>query len=141
MALYEYVCETCGLKFEELKSSKEEASITPCRKCSGVANRQMSSFSAVIAGGTPVETADMTIGREADKRWQHYHDRQSKRRGDKELKTFDLPKTKDGKYMPVMALGEKKTVEGRKDYVSALQAHRKERAEKGISQFSSAGAF
>jgi putative FmdB family regulatory protein len=141
MPLYEYACETCGLKFEELKSSKEEASITPCRKCSGVANRQVSSFSAVVAGGTSVEPLDMTIGREADKRWQHYHDRQSKRRGNNELKSFELPKAKDGKYMPVMALGEKKTLEGRREYVSALQTHRKERAQKGIAQFSGAGAF
>jgi hypothetical protein len=101
----------------------------------------MSNFAAVVAGGSPVETADMTIGREANKRWQHYHDRQSKRRGDKELKNFDLPKTRDGKYMPVMALGEKKTVEGRKEYVDALQAHRKDRAKKGIPQFNSVGAF
>ena len=141
MPLYEYVCENCGLRFEELKSNKEDAAITPCRKCSGVANRQMSSFSAVVAGGSPTEPVDMSIGREADKRWQHYHDRQSKRRGDKKLESFDLPKSKDGKFMPVMALGEKKTVEGRKEYVGALQAHRKERAEKGIAQFSAAGSF
>jgi putative FmdB family regulatory protein len=141
MPLYEYLCGTCGLKFEELKSSKEEASTTPCRKCSGMASRQMSSFAAVVAGGSPVETADMTVGREANKRWQQYHDRQSKRRGDKELKSFELPKAKDGKYMPVMALGEKKTVDGRKEYVSALQEHRKDRAKRGIAQFSGAGSF
>jgi len=101
----------------------------------------MSSFAPVVAGGTTVEPVDMTIGREANNRWQKYHDQQSKRRSGKELKTFDLPKSKDGKFMPVMGLGDKETVKGRKEYVSALQQHRKDRAAKGIGQFSGAGAF
>ena len=141
MPLYEFSCEKCGLEFEELKSLKEKSDVTPCPSCRGVSNRQMSSFAPVVAGGTVVEPVDMTIGREADKRWQNYHDRQSKRHNNQELKMFDLPKAKDGKYMPVMALGDKDTVRGRKNYVGALQNHRKERTEKGIPQFSSAGSF
>jgi hypothetical protein len=83
----------------------------------------------------------MKIGREASKRWQLYTDNQSKRHKGKELKTFDLPKTKDGKFMPVMGLGEKKELKNRESYVSALQDHRKQRSEKGISQFSDQGSF
>lgn len=141
MALYEYVCEKCGFKFEELKSSKEASETTPCHMCAGESLRQMSTFAPVVAGGTSVEPIDMTVGREANKRWQNYHDQQSKRHEGKELKTFDLPKAKDGRFMPVMGLGDKDTVKGRKDYVGALQGHRKERTKKGLSQFSEAGSF
>ena len=141
MALYEYICEKCGLEFEELKSLKEKSDVTPCPSCKGVSNRQMSSFAPVVAGGTTVEPVDMTIGREANKRWQSYHDRQSKRHAGQELKSFDLPKAKDGKFMPVMAMGDKGTVKGRKDYVGALQSHRAKRIRKGQPQFSGAGSF
>jgi len=141
MPLFEYQCEACGLKFEELKGQKEESNTTPCKACGKSSTRLMSAFSPVVSGGSTNETVDMSIGREANNRWQHYHDRQAKRHSGKEIKKFDLPKAPDGKYMPVMALGDKDTVKGRKDYVGALQEHRKKRSEKGISQFKEAGAF
>ena len=141
MPLYEFSCEECGLKFEELKTLQEDSEKMPCRKCGGNAVKVMSSFAPVVAGGTSVEPVDMTIGREANKRWQNYHDRQEKRHEGKDIKAFDLPKGKDGKFMPVMALGDKKEVSNRKEYVSALQEHRKERTEKGVSQFKETGAF
>jgi putative FmdB family regulatory protein len=139
--IYEYQCEACGLKFEELVNIKEGSEVIPCRSCGSNASRIFSSFSSTIVGGSVNETVDMQIGREANKRWQDYHDRQSKRRGNHEIKNFDLPKTKDGKFMPVMGLGNKKEVADRHDYVDALQEHRKERAAKGLSQFADKGAF
>lgn len=141
MPLYEYSCEKCGLRFEELKNSVENSERMPCKKCGANSNRQMSSFAPVMAGGSSVEPVDMKVGREANKRWQRYHDNQSKRRDGKKLEKFDLPKAKDGKYMPVMALGKKDDVNQRKEYVGALQQHRKERSEKGVSQFSDSGTF
>jgi putative FmdB family regulatory protein len=141
MPIYEYQCEACGLKFEELVNAKEGSEVIPCRSCNSKASRVFSSFSPAIAGGSTNESVDMQIGRQANKRWQDYHDRQSKRRGNNELKTFDLPKTKDGKFMPVMGLGNKKEVSDRHEYVGALQEHRKERVAKGLSQFAEKGAF
>lgn len=141
MPLYEYKCTKCNLRFEELKNSKENSDIMPCRKCGETSEKQMSSFAPVMAGGSSVEPVDMKIGREANKRWQKYHDNQSKRHEGKELKSFDLPKAKDGKYMPVMALGKKQDVKQRNEYVGALQKHRKERSEKGVAQFSDSGTF
>jgi hypothetical protein len=94
-----------------------------------------------MAGGTGTEPVDLTIGREADKRWQMHYDAQSKRRGEKELKVVDLPKTEDGKYMPVMGLGDKVQKEKRQEYTVALQKHRQERVKKGQEQFTEAGAF
>ena len=141
MPIYEYQCKACGLKFEELRSSKENSQLTSCRSCGSETERIFSVFSSAIVGGSPGETVDMRIGREANKRWQDYYDRQSKRRGSHELKNFDLPKTKDGKYMPVMGLGNQKEVADRHDYVDALQEHRKERVAKGLAQFAEKGAF
>lgn len=141
MPLYEYQCRSCNFRFEELLNHKDEDRNVICPQCHESTDRLMSSFSSIIAGGSSTETVDMTIGREANKRWQSYHDRQSKRRGNKELKTFNLPKAKDGKYMPVMALGNKTDVEKRKEYVGALQEHRKNRMEKGIAQFKESGEF
>jgi putative FmdB family regulatory protein len=140
MPLFEYRCEKCGLKFEELIAQNKEALIVPCRVCGGDSMKQLSAFSPVVNGSLN-ESTDITIGREASRRWQKYYDDQSKRHEGKEIKKLDLPKDKDGKYMPVMGLGPKKEVEQRKEYVSALQEHRKDRQEKGIPQFNAAGAF
>jgi putative FmdB family regulatory protein len=141
MPIYEYQCKSCGLKFEELKSAKEESTIIPCRSCGSPSERAFSVFASSITGGSLNESVDMKIGREANRRWQGYHDRQLKRRGNNELKNFELPKTGDGKYMPIMGLGNKKEVADRHEYVGALQEHRKERVAKGLSQFAEKGAF
>jgi len=139
MPLYEYKCKSCGLKFEELASKVSEN--TPCKSCGKEAEKLVSRFSATIAGGSTNETTDMSIGREANNRWQQISDRQDKRRGDKELKTVSIPQTKDGKFMPVMALGNKIERKQKTEFVSALQDHRKKRSEKGQSQFDGPGSF
>ena len=136
MPIYEFRCESCGYEFEELRTNKETDESAPCKKCGKQAEKKLSRFSSVIAGGTSTEPIDMTIGREANQRWQQYHDRQSQRRGDKNLENFDLPKSKDGKFMPVMALGGNAEKEKRNEFSTALQEHREERKKKGIPQFS-----
>jgi putative FmdB family regulatory protein len=142
MPLYEYVCKVCGCEFEELVSAKEESTTRPCKNCDNGAERKMSRFASVMAGGSSTEPVDMTIGREADKRWQMHYEKQSQRRGAEQLKTFELPKTEDGKFMPVMGLGDKVQKEKRQEYTTALQEHRQERVKKGQDQFSGeAGAF
>ena len=70
MPIYEYKCKTCGHLFEELVSSKEDKPTLPCRKCSNEAEKKMSTFASVVAGGSTNESPDMIIGREANKRWQ-----------------------------------------------------------------------
>lgn len=83
----------------------------------------------------------MMIGREADKRWQGYHDRQSKRHGDKHPQEIQLPVSKEGGYMPVMGLGNKVEKTKRVEYVDALQEHRRKRIARGQPQFSGPGEF
>jgi len=139
--LFEYRCNKCGCEFEELVSSKDDSSFIACKKCGVPAEKQLSRFASVIAGGTETEPVDMKIGREAEKRWQMHYDRQNERRKDKTLEKFDLPQTKDGKFMPVMGLGDKAEKEKRKEYSETLQGHRQEREKKGVPQFSEKGAF
>jgi len=141
MPLYEYRCQECGCEFEELINANDDTNFIACKKCSKPAERQISRFSSVIVGGTATEPVDLTIGREAEKRWQMHYDKQNERRKDKTLETFELPKSKDGKFMPVMGLGDKVEKEKRQEYSTSLQEHRQEREKKGIPQFSDAGPF
>ena len=140
MPLYEYACKSCGFKFEELMG-KTDTSVVPCKSCGKDSEKQMSRFSSIVANGSSNEPADLTIGREANARWQGIHDRQAKRIGDRKLETVSIPKSQDGKYMPVMALGDRVTRKQKTEYVSALQDHRKKRSEKGQSQFDGPGSF
>lgn len=142
MPLYEYKCGTCGYRFEELVGSLNSGDVFNCKKCGFPALRQMSSFAAVVAGGSPNETIDMTIGREAGKRWQGYYDKQAKRHSQGTMiPKVSAPVARDGKFMPVMALGDHKEKSNRQEYVGALQEHRSERIKKGQSQFSGPGEF
>ena len=141
MPIYEYRCSSCNLLFDVLVKQGEDSDSKPCPSCKKASLKQMSAFAAVVAGGSSNETPDMSIGRAADTRWQSYHDRQSKRRGDKQLQPLSQPQAKDGKFMPVMALGGKEDRIKRTEYVDALQEHRKKRTEKGLSQFSGPGEF
>ena len=72
MPIYEYQCKACGLRFEELITTKEESVIIPCRNCGSEAYREFSVFSHSVVGGSMNESVDMQIGREANKRWQGY---------------------------------------------------------------------
>jgi putative FmdB family regulatory protein len=136
MPLYEYRCNECGYEFEELAKSSEDSATVPCKQCKkGQALRRISRFAPVIAGGSPTETIDMSIGRDAENRWKVYGDRQSKRRGNKPLQDVPQPKTKDGKYMPVMGLGKKEEREKRSEYSVSLQEHRQERMKRNQPQF------
>jgi putative FmdB family regulatory protein len=138
MPLYEYKCKSCGLKFEELMTGSEDTKVA-CRSCGGESERQMSRFSSSISGGGANESVDMAIGREAEARWQGIHERREKRIGGKKLEAMTLPQSKDGKFMPVMALGDQGVREKKTEYVSVLQTHRKKRAEKGQPQFDGPG--
>lgn len=141
MALYEFECKRCNYEFEELINGKAEVEVK-CKLCGGEVVKKMSSFAPVIEGGGSAESVDMMVGREADKRWQMHQETQEKRRADQKLKQFnDLPKAVDGKFMPVMALGDKKEKETRKEFSNSLQEHRQERLKRGQQQFEDSGSF
>lgn len=141
MPIYEYKCGSCNLQFESLKKSSEGTETMDCVRCGKTAHRMVSVFSSKISGGTMKESVDMTIGREADRRWQGYYDRQSKRHGDRKPQSVEAPVSKDGKFMPVMGLGNTTEKTKRVEYVDALQEHRRKRIARGQPQFSGPGEF
>ena len=139
MALYEYKCKSCGYEFEELITTNEDNFITKCKKCGEDAERKISGFSAIVIGSSN-ESIDKKIGQEAEKRWEMHHNRQNQRRANKKLQVFKLPK-ENGKYTPVMALGDKKEKKKRDEFSVALQEHKKDRIKRGQLQFTEAGSF
>jgi len=142
MPILEYECGKCGKKFEVLKNTSEViGDITECMHCGGEAKKLLSAFAHKVSGGSINESVDMTIGREAEDRWSKYHEKQAKRRKKLQDIPVDQPKTKDGKFMPIMALGNKKEKTQRRDYASALQEHRTDRKKKGQGQFDGPGVF
>jgi hypothetical protein len=53
----------------------------------------------------------------------------------------NIPKDPDGKYTPIMHLGNSKDRELRREYSTALQEHRAERKKRGEDQFDAPGAI
>ena len=137
MPLREYKCKKCNYEFEELVGNHEAVI---CKKCQGNVELRMSAFSSVIEGGTSKEPVDMKIGREANKRWQMYHDRQSLRHKLVGKKPEPIKVPKEG-LLPAMAVGTTKDKEKRGEFSTALNEHRKNRIKKGQRQFSEAGSF
>jgi len=137
MPLREYKCKKCGYEFEDLVNDND---VVFCKKCNGEVDLRMSAFSSVIEGGTSNESVDMKIGREANRRWEMYHDRQSRRHKlvGKKPKPLSFPK---GGLAPAMAVGTSKDKEKRSEYSTALNEHRKNRIKEGQRQFSESGPF
>ena len=140
MPLREYECRMCGYEFDELVGVNKDDSEIVCKICGGGVERKMSSFSAVVAGGTSNEPIDMRIGRDADARWKAISERQTVRRGDKVPEPVVTPRDRDGKYIP-MEVDNLAERDKRKEYSGALQEHRQERTKRGQGQFTDAGAF
>ncbi len=46
MPIYEYVCSTCGLKFELLRSFNQANAGAPCPRCKNSAVRKLSTFAS-----------------------------------------------------------------------------------------------
>ena len=52
MPIYEFVCEICGHRFEQLVGSMKSSGAPCCPECQGVTKRQVSVFSAHSAGNS-----------------------------------------------------------------------------------------
>jgi len=118
MPMYNFKC-ACGLRLERLTT---ETSII-CPNCSGVAQRDsVNLISPVVAGGTPAEDIDKTVGRDADKRWGKYNDRfldKKKAREDSGQHAMSAMPTPDGKvhYTPI----SKEDITQRKELTKVLE--------------------
>ncbi|PNU19362.1 transcriptional regulator [Geothermobacter hydrogeniphilus] len=50
MPLYEYLCESCGLKFEA-RQKFSDAPLTACRECGGAVRKLISQTAFTLKGG------------------------------------------------------------------------------------------
>lgn len=157
MPMYTYKCAECGHEFDELVkySVRDEAQV--CKLCGKVtgSRKEVTRFGISTRIDPKRETVysrkeiDKVVGSDAEKKWQgyderwrgRYEERQKKRWGDKEPGPVTIPKDSDGKYSPIMHLGDNKQRKFRKEYSEALKEHRAERKRKGIPQFDGPGAI
>lgn len=156
MPLYEFKCKSCGHEFEEILSYSDRDSDVECKLCGSESERKPASSFGIHNTLDPKKDTissnkeiDKVIGAAAERKWEgyderwrnRYEQRQQKRWNGKKPKQVDIPKDSDGKYSPVMHLGNKKQKALRKEYSEALQEHRVERKKKGLEQFDSKGAI
>ena len=156
MPLYEFNCTECGHAFEELIPYDDRDKEVLCKLCGKVSKRNHASTFGISTKLDPRKDTivspkeiDKVVGADAEskyagynERWQkRYKARQEKRWGDKKPEVLSIPKDTDGKYSPVMHLGDKKTRAVRKEFSEALKEHRAERESKGLKQFDGPGSI
>lgn len=156
MPLYEYKCGGCGHELEVLTTYAERDAERKCPLCSKLVVRNAASTFGIHSELNPRKDTivtnkeiDKVVGKVSEQRWAGYDERwkaryksrQEKRWNGKTPEQVNIPKDKDGKYSPIMHLGDNKERSLRKEYSEALQEHRSERKKKGIPQFDSPGAI
>jgi putative FmdB family regulatory protein len=154
--MYTYKCTGCGFVFEELVSYEKRDSTTSCSICHSNAVRNAAEIFGVHTTLNPKtdtiyspKEIDKVVGTESAKKWAGYNEawrpayeaRQQKRWKGAQPKVLDIPRDADGKFSPVMHLGDNKEKSLRKEYSTALQEHRAERVKKGIGQFDAPGSI
>jgi putative FmdB family regulatory protein len=157
MPLYRYLCNDCKLEFEEIKKYEDRDTKLECPGCTCSDTSRVLAVSFGI--GTTLDPKrdtiyspkeiDKVVGTESDKKWEGYDQRWKKRYEETRKKRWEksgatpvdlnIPKDKDGKYSPIMHLGDKNEREFRKDYSDSLKEHRVEREKKGLGQFDGMG--
>jgi putative FmdB family regulatory protein len=156
MPLYEFRCLSCSHEFEELTSYDDRDNKVKCKLCGGNAVRKPASTFGVHSSLTPGKDTivtnkeiDKVVGKAAEQRWAGYDEkwksryaaRQQRRWKGKTPETLNIPKDLDGKYSPVMHLGDNKERALRREFSDALKEHRAEREKKGLPQFDSSGSI
>lgn len=156
MPLYEFKCIACGHEFEELTKYEDRDDNKPCRICGGNSARKQASTFGIHSDLDPKRDTivtnkeiDKVVGKASEQSWSGYDERWKKRYEEKQQKRWNgktpeplnIPKDPDGKYSPVMHLGDNKERAVRKEFSEALKEHRAERESKGISQFDTQGSI
>jgi putative FmdB family regulatory protein len=155
MPIYTYKCEACNFIFEELVSYDKKDDVN-CNLCKGKAHRGAAETFGINTTLNPKtdtiyspKEIDKVVGAESEKKWagyderwrQRYEARQQKRWKGMTPTPVNIPKDPDGKYTPIMHLGNSKDRELRREYSTALQEHRAERKKRGEDQFDAPGAI
>ena len=100
MPVYEFICKECGIRFDDYFPRIQEKYEANCPECGKLAERQeVHSFGFSFKGGTEAESIDMTVGRDAEKRWSQYHQRQEQKNKTKKESGF-VARDPDGNYSP-----------------------------------------
>jgi rubredoxin len=142
--------------FEDLAPYEKRDEDRKCKLCGSLAKRNVAELFGIKTTLDPrrdtivtPKEIDKVVGEKAEKKWEgyderwraRYADRQKKRWGNKEPGVVNIPRDNDGKFTPIMHLGDKNQKAVRKEFVSALQEHRAERKQKGIPQFEAPGSI
>jgi putative FmdB family regulatory protein len=156
MPLYEFKCKQCDHEFEELIPYNDRDKEVLCKLCGSVSKRNMASSFGIHTTLDPRKDTiltkkeiDKVVGKDAadkyegyNKRWKkRYEQRQQQRWKGRKPEILNIPKDSDGKYSPIMHLGDAKTKAIRKEFSEALVEHRTERESKGLRQFDGPGAI
>jgi len=154
MPLYEFKCNGCGHEFEDLTKYEDRDRDQKCKLCGALSTRKWASVFGIHSELNPKRDTivspkeiDKVVGKLAAEKWEgydarwksRYKDRQEKRWKGKTPEPINIPKDVDGKYSPILHLGNKKQRVLRKEYSEALKEHRADRESKGIKQFDSPG--
>jgi hypothetical protein len=142
--------------FEELVSYDKRDSGVSCSLCKGESTRSPAEEFGIKTSIDPkTETVytpkeiDKVVGEKSEKKWESYDTRWSQRYKERQQKRWNgatpsevnIPKDSDGKYSPLMHLGDSEQRRARSEFSEALQNHREERSKKGLSQFDGPGAI
>jgi putative FmdB family regulatory protein len=156
MPIYTYTCKKCGFVFEELVSYEKRDSGIPCTLCKEESERKAAEEFGIKTTLNPntdtvysAKEIDKVVGQKSEEKWegydarwkQRYKDRQEKRWKGAAPAPVNIPKDQDGKYTPLMHLGDSKQRSLRNEFSEALQTHREERKKKGLTQFDGPGAI
>ncbi len=119
MPSYTYVCESCGLRFEQRVSMAQRGKSQPCQSCEKPASQVLTAdvgftVNQATSGMLPQNTGfsqidhsfDRTIAQDSAKKWQEIDQREARKRSllrdmDSSKTTRDLARTPDGDYKPI----------------------------------------
>jgi putative FmdB family regulatory protein len=76
MPIYEFVCKSCGLEFDDMR--KVDDVKANCPVCGSESEKLMSAAAVVVKGSTNA-SIDTIIGADAEKRWTAIEERKNKR--------------------------------------------------------------
>lgn len=151
MPLYTYKCKSCGHEFDEIIKYEKRDDPVPCKMCEKDSERMVAVPFGIKSEIDPKKDTvytnkeiDKVVGKKSEEKWQgyderwkkRYEERRKRRWGDRTPQDLNIPKEN-----PVMHLGDNKEKTVRKEFVDALQEHRKNREAKGIKQFDGPGSI
>lgn len=140
MPIYEYECQSCGLRFEKMRKMADSDNPIGCPECAAGETRKMVTAANHTFAHTPVGgprpqntgvhsidySADQVIGRASEAAWKTIGERQKHKKGvlssNPGATGHDLSRTHEGDYR-IMKPEERKASEtGRALHKQAMQA-------------------